>query len=277
MRETSDYRDHSPALKAATQQRVAKLLTQLQTDSALRTDCFNLALDAVNTCGDRIAIRMMEMENLAMISEASADIDAGKYDDNPHALVDLCKGQYRLALVAKEADNKVACMNYVDAIEVHLGYITQLAEPCRLPVQISTRLYPACSHVTDADLVTVRKKLFNTGLSVMESAANDLAYQAALAASPLMRKLLTRLRPADMSAVNATNHQMLEEAQNRLHAQIEAMDPSVANYDQQCRRLMAHFNVLEADIPVQATLPLLHDFLVAQEIDNGLNDYVTRR
>lgn len=210
VRETNDYLRATPELKAATQARVAALLIQLQTDSALRENCLNLALDAVNTCGDRVAIRLMDMENLATTAAARAAIDAGHYDNNPQALIDLCKGQHRLAIVAAEADNKVAGMHFTDPIEVHLGYLTKLAELCRLPVQICTMLYPACARVTDDDIAAVTKKLSNTGTSSEESAANDRAYQHALAASELMRALLHRLQPTQMQAANTDTANLIE-------------------------------------------------------------------
>lgn len=89
-----------------------------------------------------MALRLMDMENLAVTSAASAAIDAGKYNNNSHALVDLCKGQHRLAIIAAAADREVASMHFTDPIEVHLGFITKLASPRQLPVQISTMLYP---------------------------------------------------------------------------------------------------------------------------------------
>ena len=272
IRETSDYRHANGALKTVTQERVTKLLAQLQSDPALRENCCNLALDAVNTCGDRVALRLMDMENLALISTASAAIDAGKYDNNPQALVDLCKGQHRLALVSAAANDKVASMHFTDPIEVHLGYITKLVNSCVLPVQISTMLYPRCSGVTDDDLAAIRKKLANTGLSEAECVANNRAYHSALAGSDLMRKLLHRLRPADMRAANSNNDVLISQEQERLYAQMESLPPGAANYGQQSLQLKKMFNALKTDIPAQATLPLLLDFMVVNGIDSGLSD-----
>ena len=276
VRETSDYRFAHYALKVATQSRVAKLLVQLQSDPTLRENCFNLALDAVNTCGDRVAMRLMDMENLAVTSTASAAIEAGEYDDNPQALVELCKGQHRLALIKATADDKVATMNLVDLIEVHLGYITKLAASCSLPVQISTMLYPHCARITDDDLAAIRKKLSNTGLSEAECAANNGAYHIALAGSVLMRKFLQRLRPIEMNAINAHSDQMIMQAQNRLFVQMESLRPDAPDYRQQSLQLKAAFNALQVDIPAQATLSLLLDLMALHGIECGLDDAVTK-
>lgn len=97
---------YCPALKAAVQQRVVALLDQLQTDPALRGDCCNLAMDAVNTCGDRIAIRLMDMEMLALEKRTLAAIEDGHHDADPKPLIDLCKGQHRLQILADEAVKK---------------------------------------------------------------------------------------------------------------------------------------------------------------------------
>lgn len=272
IRETNDYRNATPALKQATQQRVATLLAQLQTDPSLREDCFNLALDAVNTCGDRVALRLMDMEQLVIVSQARAAIDAGKYDTDPQALVDLCKGQYRLAIIAAAAENKVAGMHFTDPIEVHLGYLTKLAAPCKLPVRIATMLYPACAGVTDDDLAVVHKQLTNTGVKLNERDANDRAYQKFLAGSDLMRRLLTRLRPADMSAVNADNVRSIEEAKNTIRSQLDDLRPTDSDYCQHNKQLMAEFHTVASDMQSIATLPLLKDFMVVHQIHGGLRD-----
>jgi hypothetical protein len=272
MRETNDYKNASPALKTATQHRLATLLKQMQTDSTLRENCFNLATDAVDTCGDRIALRFLDMENCAVISAAKAALDAGKYDDNPQALIDVCKDQHRLTIIAKEADDKTASMNYVDAIEVRLGYLTRLAGPYQLPVQISTMLYPEWSHVSADDITAVRKKCSNDGLSPTDCAENDQAYQRALAASDLMRAQLERWDAPRMREANATKDQLVKQAADTLYEALDALDQNTTNFREQNRQLNSTFNSLETDIKVQTTLPVLHAFLQAHHLDSGLGN-----
>ena len=272
VRETNDYSHATPELKAATQQRVAALLVQMQTDPALRENCFNLATDAVDSCGDRIAIRLLDMENCAVISEAKTAISAGEYDHNPQSLIDLCKGQHRLDIIAKETVSKVATMHFTDPIEVHLGYLTKLTEPYRLPVRISTMLYPNYSGLTPDDLASVRKKCSNDGLSPAECAANDQAYQHALAGSDLMRGLLERLQPAQMQAAHVETEQRVEQAQLRLYEELDALDPTTANFAQQNRQLKIAFDAIETDIKVQTTLPVLQSFLQTHHLDSALGN-----
>lgn len=275
VRETSDYRHGSPELKAATQQRMAALLVQMQSDPTLRENCFNLATDAVDTCGDRVALRMLDMDNLAVVSEAKTALAAGKYDQNPQALIDLCKGQHRLAIIATEAENKVATMHFTDSVEVHLGYLVKLAETYQLPVRISTMLYPACSGITDNDIAAVSKKLASDGSTAEQSAANDQAYQHALAGSELMRGLLHRLQPAQMQAANADNAKLIEQAKNTLHEALDALNPDDADFMQKNRQLMATFKAIEADIPIRATLPVLQNFLQTRGFEGGLGNTVS--
>lgn len=270
VRETSDYRHGSAELKAATQQRMAVLLAQMQTDPTLRENCCNLAIDAIDTCGDRVALRMLDMENLAVASEAKTALNAGKFDHDPKALIDLCKGQHRLALIATEAENKVATMHFTDPVEVHLGYLVKLAEPYQLHVRISTMLYPACSGITDADIAAASKKLSNEASTAEESSANDHAYHQALAGSELMRGLLHRLQPAQMQAANADNAKLIEQAKNTLRDALDALNPNDENFVQQNRQLMAAFKSIEIEIPIKATLPVLQNFLQSQRLESGL-------
>ena len=272
MRETNDYRNATPELKAATQQRVAALLVQMQTDSALRENCFNLATDAVNTCGDRVALRMLDMENCAVISAAKTALAAGHYDHNPQALVDLCKGQHRLKMIEKEAQDKVATMHFTDPIEVHLGYLTKLTEPYRLPVRISTMLYPVCSGVTDADIAAVRKKCSNDDLSLEECEANDRAYQRALVGSDLMCGLLERLQPLDMQAVNTETDRLVKHEKVRLYEALGALDSTDPQYARNSRDLKTAFDAIEINIKVKTTLPVLQSFLKRHGLESTLGN-----
>lgn len=91
-----------------------------------------------------------------------------------------------------------------------------------------------------------------------------------------MRKLLERLRPADMRAANANNDKIINEAKNRLHARMNALDIDAADYQQQSRQLRAAFDMVETEIPMRATLPVLQSFLREKVIDSGLDESVLR-
>ncbi|MEC5218289.1 Leucine-rich repeat (LRR) protein [Actimicrobium sp. GrIS 1.19] len=270
MRETNDYRHASPAIRAATKQRVVELLAQLQDDPALREDCFNLAFEAVETCGDRVALRLLDMETLCLSRRMQAAIHAGEFDANPSALVDLCKGQYRLDVLSRLAKDKVATMNFCDEIEVYLGYLVALSEDFDLPIKISTMLYPAASGITQQDIAAARKVLSNAGLSGDEAAKNDEDYQSFLAKSPLMRSLLESHCSTEMTAASADDAERIAHMQTAIHTQLDGLDRGASDYGQESHRLMQAFRAFETDIPAETCRPVLMEFLARHEISANL-------
>ena len=155
---------------------------------------------------------------------------------------------------------------------VHLGYLTKLTEPYKLPVQISTMLYPACSGVTDADIAAVRKKCSNDDLSPEECAANDRAYLRALVKSDLMHGLLERWQPARMQAVDTETDRLVERKTTRLYGALEALDSTEPGYALKSRALKAEFDAAESDIKVRTMLPVLQSFLQAHGLEKGLGN-----
>ena len=163
LRETSEYKNSTSQLDFLL--RVHKLLVQLQENKDLRETCFNLAIDAVNTCGDRVALRLLNMETVCLDKRIETDIASGAYDHNPQALIDHCKGQYRQQMLADAASEKIKAMNFCDEIEVMLGFIVAFNNEFKLPVQMNTMLYPGCSGIKAMDLLSTRKKLTNQKLA----------------------------------------------------------------------------------------------------------------
>jgi hypothetical protein len=75
LRETSQYFD--ARTKPNLQQRVANLLLQLKDDAESREMCFDLAQASVDKCGDRTALRMLNMETVCREKRVEAEIKAG--------------------------------------------------------------------------------------------------------------------------------------------------------------------------------------------------------
>ena len=172
----------SPELKQATQQRMADLLDAVENDEALRDDCFNLALEAVGSCGDRVAKGLMDMEMQCLLRGAERAIDAGKYDADPQPLVNLLKGQKRFNIIADEVGDIVAGMHFADDIEAHTGALIKLKEPYALPIWVETMLYAQWSIVTDQHIAEIGKKLSNDGAMAEQKIANDQGWQTFLGA-----------------------------------------------------------------------------------------------
>ncbi|NJM32739.1 MAG: hypothetical protein HC848_07680 [Limnobacter sp.] len=164
LRETSEYKIFDT--KADFQKRVGTLLHQLHQHADLRETCFNLAHDAIDTCGDRVALRMLDMETVCQDKQVEDRLQAGHYDDNPQGLVDFCKMQYRQQVVAQAASAKVKTLNFCDEIEVLLGFRVALAQEFRLNVQMNTLLFGSHSQITPQDVMNVRSKLNQFSQSV---------------------------------------------------------------------------------------------------------------
>ncbi|EGF32904.1 secreted effector protein [Oxalobacteraceae bacterium IMCC9480] len=270
IRETNDYCAATPAMKAATQQRVATMLTQLQSDPALREDCFNLAFEATESCGDRVALRLLDMEMQCLVSKTNAEITTGKHDTDPQPLIDLCKGQYRLQVLTNLAKEKVATMNFCDEIELHLGYLVQLSSTYALPTRVSTMLYPVCSGLAAEDIAAAKLKLGNDGVSDQAANANNLAYVSFLAASPLMRSLLERQCGPEMAAVDTATHEKIESEKERIADDLDKLEADSPGYQEKSKQLMEQHGQLETTIPAEFTRPVLLKFLAQREISASL-------
>lgn len=159
--ETGDY--NNPRLQGDFTQRVQGLIGQLEQDPKLRGTCFTIARGAVDTCGDRVALALLHMEIACMNRHAEQDVDSGRHDDDSAGLIKLAKGMFRLATLESLARQKVNSLQFVDEIEVYLGYIVRLSKEFALPVQMETMLYPNCASISDGDLEHARLALAGRG------------------------------------------------------------------------------------------------------------------
>lgn len=260
---TRDYSGGQRHHRTATQDRVVQLLEHLQYDSALRNDCFNLAEEAVVTCGDRIAMALLDMEMLCLTSRKAEEIRAGVHDANPQNLVDFCKGQYRLKVLERLTKEKSVTTS-IDEVEFYLGQVLALSERYALPVKITSMIFPNVSVVTQQDMVNAESALGNQGLSEQASATNNQAYQTFLASSPLMHSLLDRVCENDMTAAKTKSDDRIVREKEIMHTQLEGLQGNEVSTDvlvRESHRLMRKFNALETEIRVQTTLPVLMGLL----------------
>ncbi|MDY7573915.1 NEL-type E3 ubiquitin ligase domain-containing protein [Actimicrobium sp. CCI2.3] len=273
IRATQDYLGGDIARKAAMQDRVVKLLEQLQYDSALRNDCFNLAEDAITSCGDRIAMGLLDMEMRCLISRKAEEIRAGYHDASPQNLVDLCKGQYRLKILERLTREKSATEPSIDEVEFYLGQLLTFSERYALPVKITSMAFPAVSPITPEDRARAESELANQGLSEPAVDKNNQAYLAFMASSPLMHGLLERVCETDMSAAKNECAQRMAQEKSGMYAQLEALQGEAASTGSLVResdRLMRAFHSLETDLRVQTTLPVLLGLLAQHGISPTL-------
>ncbi|WP_092084189.1 NEL-type E3 ubiquitin ligase domain-containing protein [Bradyrhizobium brasilense] len=131
-------------------------LRQAATNSNLREQYFDLALDASETCEDRVTLTWNAMQNARMIE----DVKNGVYDNDGRLadLIDLGRVMFRLDALEGIARKKVESLQAddrigdVDDIEVYLAYQTKLRERLGLEHIAPAMRFFDVSEVTDADI-----------------------------------------------------------------------------------------------------------------------------
>jgi len=296
LRETGDYLKVDT--KSNFQQRVGNLLHQLEDDSEVRGTCFNLAHDAVDTCGDRVALRMLNMEAVCLDKRLETDIGAGKFDLNPQAVLDYCKAQYRQQTLSDVASAKIKTLNFCDEIEVTLGFLVAFSAEFKFNAQMNTMLYAACSNIAPEDVFETRKKLTNRAFTeetkalygpffeqqgrqalldrwnalpvhqehASETTENNRALQQFLANSPAMKLLVKRRYPAEASSLQKNIEQEIEKKQKSLHDQLDKLDSGNSQYRQQCQELQQQYSNVPEEVNAQMKQTLLQRFCSENDV-----------
>lgn len=235
LRETSDYK--RARSQPNFQQRIGRLLAQLEQadNAALRELCFAQAAEAVETCGDRVALSLLHMETACATYQAEVKVRNGGYDNQLQDLVDLAKGMYRLQQLEEISRAKVKTLNFVDEIEVYLGYLVHFSKEFNLPVQMETMLYPRCSQITEADVIAARNTL--TG--------HEETFLANWAPMDMMMK---KLDADGFSAMTIKIKTSIEKAKGALYTQLAELDEKAEDYKQKADLLMADYNQISATI-----------------------------
>jgi len=261
LRETSDYK--SARLQPDFQQRIGRLLAQLEPadSTALRELCFAQAVTAVDTCGDRVALSLLNMETACATHQAEVEVRNGGYENQLQELVDLGKGMYRLQQLAEISRAKVQTLNFVDEIEVHLGYLVHFSEEFKLPVQMQTMLYPDCSAITEADVTAARNAL--TGHA--EEGDNRALLDYLASWSP-MDMMLKKQDPKAFSAIGIKIEAAIMQAREALQTRLAELDETAADYEQKSNVLMAEYEQIPAAIAAQEKRQLVADLLRKQNV-----------
>jgi hypothetical protein len=277
IRETSDYLQQTVPAGATRsrqqqmQQRVHDLISQMETDAELRATCFNLASDAVNTCGDRVALGLTNMEMLCLDQKIQTDIANGKFDSTPGALFALCKGQHRLQILFELAAEKIKTLNFCDEIEVLVGFIVAFASSHNLPVQMDSILYPRCTSLTSTDLTLAEQRLSNRGGSDHEQQQNQHAYAQSLTSSPHMIALLSRKYPVLMAAASESIKTGLAQANEDRYAALNSLDAEAPDHLDQANRVSRDYASTCTRIRHEAIQPLLQQLAITHAINLDLS------
>lgn len=205
--------------------RVVNLLKQLEDEPELRAACFGLAHDALGNCENRIALRLMDMETLCLNKRFERDIENGLYNDNPQAVIDFCKSQYRSELIAEAALRKnEGVKDEALHVETLLIFFNRFAEKYSLPITM-TSSPENLVHVTEQEFDELDKKLGNgQGASKADRDANNQSFLRFLATSSAMNLLLTKKVSGDeMTRLQARIDNEVKAQQERLQTEVSEL------------------------------------------------------
>lgn len=127
---------------------IVNRLSRLEKNKDLRDLIFPIAKEGLGSCEDRITFALNEMQQAEMVF----DVECGKYDTSLKKLILLARQQFRLNALANIAAEKVKNLNFVDVIEVYLGYQVKLRESLGLDMGTEKMCYFDPDSITKQDL-----------------------------------------------------------------------------------------------------------------------------
>lgn len=268
LRETSDY--VRTKTRSDITQRVCALLDQLSLpgNEEARRVCFAMAKDAVETCGDRVALAFLDTETYCANLKIEQAARKGTFKKNIAPLIDAAKGMYRLEKLRKLAEDKVGTLNYVDPIEVHLGYIVGIsknANSFKLPVNMTTMLYPACSNIDEQDLAVAMQSLRDDD----KNSVNE-EFVAFLAGWSPFDNYMQREHADLHSKMERQINAEVKAVQARLGEELNNLDDSAPDYTDRCRQLKHDFDNQPAIIRTKVKRDAIVDLLSSKRIHANL-------
>lgn len=299
LRDTMEYRLN--ATRENFRRRITALLNDLQDVkfASARRLCFKLAQSAIATCGDRVALSLLHMEQIFRNRRMKRAIRNGELDNSPERLLDHCRQDYRAQVIERAARDKTKTLSFVDEVEVHLGFIVALSREFALPTAMDALLYPVCSAIRPSDVQRVREQLTSSPLtrekkelykSYFEKLPADQAQAAlqeldqlperlpasrgaperdpemdfirSLTTSTPMLQMLRRTTRSTMAQINVRIATQVEVIKRGLHAELAELDPTEPGYEERCTALMRRFHSVEQEVPEQLRLQAVYDFLL---------------
>jgi Leucine-rich repeat (LRR) protein len=128
------------------------IFDKMESSQAYRDECLNIAEESVNSCGDRIALGLVQMQ---LAQKAFPD-----HEPSVKELFDYEKTMIKADKIFKIARDKVIEKNnHNEEIETYLMYFSKLKDV--LGIQINGMLYERCSMVTDADIQRATESIAN--------------------------------------------------------------------------------------------------------------------
>ena len=145
---TAEY--NNVASRRSLVRRVDHLVETMHRSPSLRNLCFGIAISGTESCTDRIALALNDME-VALVNEKAA---TGLYSTNELFAAGL--GQFKLKLLDDIAMAKIASLRAQnispDEVEIRLAYPTELGSRLRLPGVVKSMQYRSIARVTAGEI-----------------------------------------------------------------------------------------------------------------------------
>jgi len=179
-------------------QLIYQLLMKAETKAEFRETFWNCINEAIDTCGDRMALYLIHLDVNFQI------VEAVEHNDLKRLAYLLGHGSWALRQLEEIAQNKVKTLHFVDEIEVYLAYPIKLKAVLNMPFQIESMLYFACSSLKVEDL-KMAEEIVKGKLSDRD------AYCAFLSEDQTWQKALKKSQPnfSEDSDAHALTRQVL--------------------------------------------------------------------
>jgi hypothetical protein len=176
----SDFKKGGDKLKKLAAH-VIEYLELANGDEAFRNLFFAIIEDAATTCGDRMALSVLDLG----IAKRIAKVDRNDLRELADLLI---HGSWVRLQLQDIAQAKVSALRFVDEIEVHLAYPVMLGKRLGLPLDVEEMLYFRFSNVSEEDLESAYRQVVSN--------LHDLDQTCAfLADQSLWRQALKRKYP----------------------------------------------------------------------------------
>jgi len=133
----------SPSNQKALVMSVLKYIQMANDNVKFREQFELIILEAVGTCGDRMALSILRLNIISKLCETTNPEERNNI---------LIHGVWTLSLLEEIARTKVSTLRFVDEIEIYLAYPIKLHERLKIPIEINDMLYFSISGVNDVDL-----------------------------------------------------------------------------------------------------------------------------
>jgi Leucine-rich repeat (LRR) protein len=223
--------------------RLIKLLQAFISPSLeqLRPQLLALIKDATGTCGDRVELRLLQMELLIKMHRISLEHLSVEIVQSS---LPLLLGFYywqRLEEIARCKTMELKTQRHaVDEVEVHLAYLVKLKDRLHLPLEASSMRYEACSGLKDEDYQTAAETL-------LAETSTPKEQTKALCLLDIWRCLMEKHLTHELKALK-----------DPLHEELENMSFSnEQEYIKHAKDLKEHMEREEAQLIYHTTLALL--------------------